>query len=190
MNNKNKNYPWILWSLGPHRAMLPFSRGNQNLLTSSHHCSQERPDVFLRGLITLTAESTLDVGLQHMRVFYLAGSDHKSPPHWPFRRVPGIPLHTVRQQKSNWVKLAPSVTQELGRIPSSNRREIHQAAEREKFAKAERGWKKESIHTECIVSGEVAFLRGIFLRIRLPWLPFLPSPSPQKKAKQQHFSNK
>ena len=48
---------------------------------------------------------------------------------------------------------------ESGSSPSSNKKELPQAVERNGFLKAERGWKKEIISKECIVSGKVTFLR-------------------------------
>lgn len=42
----------------------------------------------------------------------------------------------------------------------TNRKELHQAVEKERFLKAERGWKKEIISKECTVLGKITFPRG------------------------------
>ena len=58
---------------------------------------------------------------------------------------------------------------ELGSIPSSTRKELHQAAEKERLSKAERERgsqkkkkkKKEIISKECIVLGNFTFFMGM-----------------------------
>ena len=42
----------------------------------------------------------------------------------------------------------------------ANRKELHQAVEKERFLKVEWEWKKEIIGKECLVSDKVAFLKG------------------------------